>query len=148
MNCCFIGHVDTPFEIRSKLKETLASLISEGVLDFYVGNNGNFDLLIQDVLVEMIKEGQPINLNVVLAYPNEESIRAEQKYTLYPEGLDNTPLRFAISKRNDLLIKNSHILVAYVRHRFSNSHKWVDKAKKNGLKVINLADHPQKHNLT
>ena len=140
MNCCFIGHADTPFEIRSKLKDTLTVLISEGVFDFYVGNNGNFDLLVQDVLIEMIKAGQSINLNVVLAYPNEESIRAEQKYTLYPDGLDNTPLRFAISKRNDLLIKNSQIIVAYVRHRFSNSHKWIKKAKKKGLKIINLAD--------
>ena len=140
MNCCFIGHADTPFELRSKLKETITDLISQGTLNFYVGNNGNFDLLVQEVLTDMIKEGQPINLNVVLSYHNEEVIRAEQKFSLYPDGLENTPLRYAISKRNDLLIKNSHILVTYVKHRFSNSHKWVDKAKKKGLKIINLAD--------
>lgn len=140
MNCCFIGHADTPFELRSKLKETITDLISQGTLNFYVGNNGNFDLLVQEVLTDMIKEGQPINLNVVLSYHNEEVIRAEQKYTLYPEGLENTPLRFAIAKRNDLLIKKSQILVAYVRHSFSNSHRWISKAKKKGLKIINLAD--------
>ena len=140
MNCCFIGHADTPFELRSKLKETITDIISQGTLNFYVGNNGNFDLLVQDVLTDMIKEGQPINLTVVLSYHNEEVIRAEQKFSIYPDGLENTPLRYAISKRNDLLIKNSHILVTYVKHRFSNSHKWVDKAKKKGLKIINLAD--------
>lgn len=140
MNCCFIGHSNTPFEIRNKLNEILVGLISEGVSDFYVGNNGNFDWLVQDLLVNLIKKGHHINLYIVLSYINEESIRAEQKYTLYPEDLDNIPLRFAISKRNDLLIKNSQILVAYVRHHFSNSHKWIDKAKKKGLKIINLAD--------
>ena len=142
MNCCFIGHVDVPFSIRGKLKEKLTDLISAGVLDYYVGNNGNFDWLVQDVLTDMINEGQPINLYVVLSYPDERSIRADQIYTVYPEGLDNTPLRFAISKRNDLLIKNSQILVAYVKHRFSNSHRWIDKAEKKGLKIINLADLP------
>ena len=140
MNCCFIGHADSPFELRTKLKNTVIKLISEGILNFYVGNNGNFDWLVQDVLIEIIKKGVLVNLYVVLSYVGEKSICAPQEYTIYPEGIENTPLRFAITKRNDIIINKSSLMVAYVKHNLSNSHKWLEKAKKKGLKIINLAD--------
>ena len=140
MNCCFIGHADTPFILKNNLKEAVKQVISEGVLNFFVGNNGNFDWLVQNLLVNMINDGYAINLYVVLSYPNEKSICAPQSYTIYPEGIENTPPRFAITKRNDIIINKSSFMIAYVKNNFSNSHKWLEKAKKKGIKIINLAD--------
>ena len=77
---------------------------------------------------------------MVLSTINETAIGTKQKYTVFPEELENALPKFAISKRNDWMINNSQIVITYVRHNFSNSHKWLEKAKKKGLGVINLGD--------
>ena len=140
MICTFFGHRDATDKLKNKIKKTIEMLILEGVNHFYVGNNGHFDYMVQSVLTELKEAGADINFTVVVSYINEQLIRADQKYSMYPEGLEGVPLRFAISKRNSFMIANSQIAVVYVRHSFSNSHKWVEKTKKSGLKVINLAD--------
>ena len=76
----------------------------------------------------------------MLSRPDEKAIFSEQFFTLFPDGLEKTPPRFAISKRNDWLIKKSQIVIAYVDNRFTNSHKWIEKAKNKGIDVINLAN--------
>lgn len=135
----FFGHRDTPTNIKVPLKKTLELMIQEGVKDFFVGNNGNFDYLVQEALEDNIKQGADINMTVVLSYVDEQAIRANQIFTIYPEGLEKTPHRFAISKRNDWLISKADIVVVYVKHNLSNAHKWLDKANKKGCRVINLA---------
>ena len=139
MICTFFGHSDATNETRLKTKTTIEKLISDGVRQYYVGNNGNFDYIVQSVLEELSQK-YDINYTVVLSYINEKSICADQYYTIYPEGLERTPLRFAISKRNEWMIKKSNIAVFYVKHSLSNSHKWLEMAKKKGLKVINIVD--------
>ena len=139
MICTFFGHSDTTNETRLKTKTTIEKLILDGVRQYYVGNNGNFDYIVQSVLEELSQK-YDINFTVVLSYINEKSICADQYYTIYPEGLERTPLLFAISKRNEWMIKKSNIAVCYVKHSLSNSHKWLEMAKKKGLKVINIVD--------
>lgn len=52
--CTFCGHSDTPPCIRSRLKETIVSLIcEEGIQVFYMGNHGAFDRMALDVLQEL-----------------------------------------------------------------------------------------------
>ena len=138
MKCCFFGHRDAKSKVKEVLKSTVAMLIKEGVTDFYVGNNGKFDYYVQQTLGELISKGYNIRVTVVLSYIDEVAICLDQKYTLYPNGLDKTPLRFAISKRNDYMINISQIAIIHVRHSFSNSHKLCEKAKKKGLRVIEI----------
>lgn len=45
MICTFFGHRDAPLSIEKELEKIILSLISEGVDEFLVGNNGSFDLL-------------------------------------------------------------------------------------------------------
>ena len=135
----FFGHRDAPDSISSALKEKIIEMITTiGIKDFYVGNNGNFDFYVQGVLENIVKKHNDIRFSVVLSTINETAIGAKQKYTVFPEGLENALPKFAISKRNDWMINNSQIVITYVRHNFSNSHKWLEKAKKKGLRVINL----------
>ena len=138
MVCTFFGHKDAPSNIKMRLEEIIEALINEGVKNFYVGNNGNFDFYVQGVLENIVKKHNDIRFSVVLSTINETAIGAKQKYTVFPEGLENALPKFAISKRNDWMINNSQIVITYVRHNFSNSHKWLEKAKKKGLRVINL----------
>lgn len=140
MVCTFFGHKDAPSSIKMRLEEIIEALINEGVKNYYVGNNGNFDFYVQGVLENIVKKHNDIRFSVVLSTINETAIGTKQKYTVFPEGLENALPKFAISKRNDWMINNSQIVITYVRHNFSNSHKWLEKAKKKGLRVINLGD--------
>ena len=81
--------------------------------------------------------------NVVLAYmpgTTEEYAYAEPMETMFPEGLESVPKRFAISWRNDWMLKNSDCVIAYVKHNFGGSGKFVEKAEHQGKRVINLAN--------
>ena len=140
MVCTFFGHKDAPSSIKMRLEEIIEALINEGVKNYYVGNNGNFDFYVQGVLENIVKKHNDIRFSVVLSTINETAIGTKQKYTVFPEGLENALPKFAISKRNDWMINNSQIVITYVRHNFSNSHKWLEKAKNKGLRVINLGD--------
>lgn len=54
MNCSFFGHADTVSDIKSRLKEEILKLYySEEIECYYVGNNGNFDFLVQSVLLSL-----------------------------------------------------------------------------------------------
>ena len=140
MVCTFFGHKDAPSSIKMRLEEIIEALINEGMNNYYVGNNGNFDFYVQGVLENIVKKHNDIRFSVVLSTINETAIGTKQKYTVFPEGLENALPKFAILKRNDWMINNSQIVITYVRHNFSNSHKWLEKAKKKGLGVINLGD--------
>lgn len=44
--CTFFGHKDTPTQIKPLLKAVLVDLIENKNVDtFYIGNQGNFDLM-------------------------------------------------------------------------------------------------------
>ena len=141
--CCFFGHHDTSPDIMPLLREEITSLITkEGVCSFLVGNHGAFDGMVYTILKELREQYPQINFNVVLAYmpgAKEEYNFIDPMDTLYPEGLETVPKRFAISWRNDWMLKQSAIVVCYVRHSMGGSGKFVEKAKRQGKRIINLA---------
>ena len=140
MVCTFFGRKNAPSSVKEKLSEAINDLIKRGYDEFYVGNNGNFDFYVQSVLSDITKTNCKVNFTVVLSRPDEKAIFAEQIFTLFPDGLEKVPPRFAISKRNDWLIKKAQVVVAYADNRFTNSQKWIEKAKNKGVDVINLAN--------
>ena len=138
MICTFIGHRDTPDAVRGILFETVKKLITErNVNKFYVGNNGSFDRLVLSVLKELSKEFPQIEYYVVYAYLPENR---EENYlhTIYPEGIETVPKRFAIDFRNKWVLNHGNILVTYVKNTVSNSAKFAEYAKKKGKEVINI----------
>ena len=54
---------------------------------------------------------------VVLAYMPTRSTKIDyDKFnTIYPDGLENVPYKFAICRRNEWMLKRSEIVVTYVR---------------------------------
>jgi hypothetical protein len=59
--------------------------------------------------------------------------------TVFPEGLEKIPPRFAISKRNRWMIEHSDYVVTYVRHSFGGAAQFKALAEKKGKKAIELA---------
>lgn len=142
MVCTFFGHKDTPKEIEPTLRSTLIDLIeNKNVTVFYVGNNGNFDTMVRRQL-EDLSQTYPITYSVVLAYlPTEKNKYDNLTNTLYPEGLETVPKRFAISWRNKWMIQQSDIVVTYVNHSFGGASQFKEMAERQGKTVIELSDY-------
>lgn len=140
MVCCLFGHKETPASIAAELGKVIEHLIQErGVDEFLVGNQGAFDHMVCRVLREAHKRHLHISYRVVLAYlPNAESELFEYTETYFPEGIENVPLRFAISWRNQWMVRESDICVCYLAHSWGGAAKSVGYAKKQKKEIINL----------
>ena len=138
--CCFFGHREVTHNIREKLTAIIKKLITEdGVTEFYVGNQGQFDRMVYSVLKELKSKYPQIKYTVVLAYMPDEHIKdVYGNDTLFPDGLENVPKKFAISKRNDWMIQQSGIAVCYVYKITGGAAKFREKAEKRGLQIINV----------
>ena len=140
MTVTFFGHKDTPKEVEPILRATLIDLIeNHNATEFYVGNNGNFDIMVRQLLEELT-EVYPVSYNVVLAYlPTEKNRYDDYTNTVYPEGIEATPKRFAISYRNKWMIRQSDVVVTYVTRNFGGAWQFKETAKKHGLKIIEFS---------
>lgn len=136
----FFGHKDTPKEIEPTLRSTLIDLIeNKNVNVFYVGNNGNFDTMVRRQL-EDLSQTYPIAYSVVLSYlPTEKNKYDNLTNTIYPEGLETVPKRFAISWRNKWMIQQSDIVVTHVTHNFSGAWQFKIVAEQMRKRVIELS---------
>lgn len=142
--CTFFGHRDTPKKIEPTLRSTLIDLIENKNIDlFYVGNHGNFDNLVRKNLKLLQLNYPHINHAVVLAYmPREKDKFAHEDYsnTIYPDGLENIPPKYAITKCNRWMIEQSDTVVTYVKYSIGGAAQFKKLAEKKGKTVINLAD--------
>lgn len=142
--CTFFGHRDTPQIIEPCLRSVLIDLIENKKVNmFYLGNQGSFDYLVRKNL-ELLKHDYPhIGYAVVLAYMpvKKDSFDCEMySDTIFPEGLENTPPKYAISKRNKWMIDKSDYVVSYVTNSFGGAAQFAKLAEKKGKTVINLGD--------
>ncbi len=58
---------------------------------------------------------------------------------IYPP-IENTPKRFAISKRNEWMIKSADIVIAYVKTSYGGAYKSLQIAKRQKKRIINICD--------
>ena len=138
--CCFFGHREVTHNIRPKLTAVIEKLITEdGVTEFYVGHQGQFDSMVYSVLKELKARYPQIRYTVVLAYMPDKHIKELYgEDTLFPDGLETVPKRFAISKRNDWMIIHSDVAVCYVHKITGGAAKFKEKAESKGLRVIKV----------
>lgn len=138
--CTFFGHHDSPASLRPLLREAILSLIREqGVTTFYVGHQGAFDRMAAGILREISEEHPQIRYAVVLAYLSAsvgEDIPWQN--TLLPEGIEQVPPRFAISRRNRWMIRNSDYVITYVAHACGSAAQFEQMASRQGKTVIRL----------
>ena len=139
-NCCFFGHREVTHNIREKLTAIIEKLITEdGVTEFYVGHQGQFDSMVYSVLKELKAKYPQIRYTVVLAYMPDEHIKdVYGNDTLFPDGLETVPRKYAISKRNAWLIQHSGFAVCYVHKITGGAAKFREKAKKRKLRIIDV----------
>ena len=138
--CTFFGHRDCPESIKPHLREVVTDLIiNKGVDTFYVGHQGRFDAIVRRVLGELVQVYPEISYAVVLAYlPIEKREEDDYSDTLLPEGIEVVHPRFAISWRNQWMLKRADFVVTYITHSWGGAARYVEKAKRAGKTVVNL----------
>ena len=137
--CTFFGHRDAPLSIKPEIVKTVSELIVNGQANkFYVGNQGNFDRLVLEVLRDMSSVYTHIKYNVVLAYIPLKEVYSPNE-TIVPEGIECVPRRFAISYRNKWMVDKSDYVVTYITRQFGGAAKFKEYAEKKNKNIISLS---------
>lgn len=141
--CTFFGHKDTLQTIKPILKTAIINLIeNEKVDSFYVGNQGGFDSITLDILIEL-SDLYNVRYNVVLAYIAGKKINFEQYKninTIFPDGIENTPPRFAVSYRNKWMIEHADYVITFVTHSWGGAAEFKRLAEKKGKIIVELSN--------
>ena len=139
--CTFFGHRECWGLEPERLRTTIEELIGIGVDTFYVGNQGQFDGMVRSVLRKLSLEYPQIRYAVALAYlPTEKREGEDHSDTIYPEGMEDGPPKFAITRRNKWMLDVSDYCICYIHHTWGGAYQFVRKAKHKGKTVINLCN--------
>lgn len=138
--CTFFGHRDCPETVKPKLREVLVNLITNrGVDMFYVGHQGQFDAMVRSVLQELKKAYPQTHYAVVLAYmPGKRNEYDDFSDTMLPEGIESIHPHYAISWRNNWMLRQAEYVVTYITHSWGGAAQYAKKAKHNRKFVINI----------
>lgn len=141
MVCTFFGHADAKEEIIPALRKEIINLIENKNVDtFYVGNHGHFDFYAETVLKELSEIYPHIKYSVVLAYlpRGSEGEYYDFSNTIYPEGIEKAPLKYAIIKRNKWMIDNSDFVITYVKRVVGGAAQFKELAEKKKKIIIEI----------
>ena len=139
MTVTFFGHSNAPWCIYENLYKSILNLIeANDQITFYVGNHGNFDMMANRILSQLSEKYAHIKYFTVLSYMPPPNQKSEFKYSILPEEVAASHPRYAISKRNDWMLKNSDTVISHVNHSHGGAAKYYSKAQKQGKTVINI----------
>lgn len=133
----FCGHreVREPEKVRKWLYETVEELIREGVDCFYLGGYGQFDFMAADVVREMKDKYPHIRSVLVLPYLDRGYDVSEYDESNYPP-LENVPRRYAISRRNEYMVDNADVVIAYVLYSFGGASKTLRYSERKHKRIV------------
>ena len=139
--CTFFGHRDCPSSIKPKLREVLSDLIENHAVDmFYVGQQGAFDGIVRSVLKELVLVYPHINYAVVLAYmPEKHTEYDDYSDTMLPEGIESVHPRYAISWRNNWMLRQSDYVVTYITHSWGGAAQFAEIAERQNKTVLKIS---------
>lgn len=142
MVCTFFGHSDCYGLAENVLLRTIEKLILAGVDEFYVGNQGHFDSMVFSCLIKLKDVYPHISFAVVLAYLPTQKTEYDpyHGYSMYPEGIEEGPQRFAIERRNKWMIDHADCCLCYITHSWGGAHKFAKQAKQKGLAITYIGD--------
>ena len=142
----FIGHREIYGQYR--LEDRIEDIIREKLhmkeyVELYVGRNGDFDISVASATKRAQKALGNQNSCLVLLqpYPMKDDPDYEKFYDeiWYPIDSKTHP-KAAITKRNQWMIDNADLLIAYVEEgRNGGAMTTLKYAEKKGIEIINLA---------
>ena len=149
MTVTFIGHSDAILsdKIKKDIRAFLASIvISEESTEFLCGGKGNFDSFAASVCGELKTIYNGVSVTYVTPYitiDQQKKIDELLKSDIYDSSIyppiECTPLRFAISKRNEWMIDSADLVIAHVKYSWGGAAKTLEYAKRKKVPIINIA---------
>ncbi len=143
----FCGHSEfrRSVEYEEKILTFLEAVVGDRPTDMYLGGYGEFDEFARDCCAKYKQTHQNVSLVLVTPYihTNYKSGRLsgqKDRYdsTLYP-GLEDKPLRFAITYRNRYMVEQADYVVAFITHTWGGAYTTYKYAKSKGKKILNIA---------
>lgn len=140
--CAFFGHREIWCDISEPLEKAIRAAIADGACVFWVGGYGLFDAYAAGCVRRLKKEFPQISLHLILAYllTEKEDFFAPYDSTIYPEGLEFVPKRFAINRRNRWIVEHCDMIIAYVHNSYGGAYAACQLAGKKGRRIVNLAE--------
>lgn len=134
----FCGHSNcNDKEVEKWLIEVIEEHIILGATTFYLGSYGDFDNMCATTCTKLKIKYPYIERVLVIPYINRSFNTAKYDNSYYPE-LESVPKRFAISKRNEIMIDEADIIISYVLHDIgSGAYKTLEYAKRKKKLIIN-----------
>ena len=147
----FFGHriVYDSGKVERYLEKIIYKLIDEKeYVNFLVGRNGDFDIIVASIIKRIKKEYKDDNswLTLVLTSQTKEYIDNEENYHEYYDEIDIYPVvcdayyKRKIQVRNEQMISFSNLVVCYVEEKQGGAYKAMKYAEKSNKKVINIAE--------
>ena len=143
----FCGHSNFSFDntVKEKLRELLLQEIRKNpACKFYLGGYGDFDSLCLNILKEIKADFPAIELLFITPYLNDNYSKLETA-KLYYDGiiyppLENVPRRFCILKRNEWMVDEADLVIAFVKYSWGGAAKTLEYVKRKKVKFFNLAE--------
>ena len=135
-----IGHYRLEDEIEKIAKDKLRK---KEYVEFYVGHNGDFDILVASAIKRAQKAVGHENSSLILVqpYPMKNDKYYEKFYDEIQYPLDSKAYpKSAITKRNRWMIENTDLLIAFVEdERKGGAYTALKYAENLDKQIINLA---------
>ena len=147
MTISFTGHSFIPSKaaVKEIVKEQIGIIAKDAdCVTCYLGGYGDFDEICATVCREL-KEEYSIELVYVTPYINlsaQAKIKENEKCRLYDLSIyppiENVPPKLAILKRNEWMVTNADIVIAYVNRSYGGAYKSLLTARRKKKKIINV----------
>lgn len=143
----FIGHrtIYASCSLERKIEDIVKNILhSKEYVEFYLGRNGDFDILATSVIKRTQSSLGYKNSSLILVQPYamKDDVYFEKFYDeiSYPISKEIHP-KAAITERNKWMINNANFLIAYVEiNKNGGAMTTLKYAQKKGLTIINLAN--------
>lgn len=150
--CCFSGHRKIPPEERAgitdRLERVIISLYQQGIRVYEAGGALGFDALAASTVIRLRRDYPDMKLILVLPCQTQtrgwrpedvaeyERIKAQADEAIYTA---QQYTRGCMHKRNRYMVDHSGVCVCYLTRDSGGTAYTVNYAKKQGLKVVNIA---------
>ena len=152
ITCCFTGHRDineTP-QLYAHVRTEIEAAYNNGYRIFRAGGALGFDTVAALNTLALRESKYPdIRLELVLPYPDHHVRWNDHNKKLFTTTVEKANkieyvsehyTKWCMFARNRRLVEESSLCICYMTDKKSGTGYTVDYAKKNGLKIINLAD--------
>lgn len=142
----FFGHSNCLFndDIKKQLKNILLDeIIKNPTSKFYLGGYGDFDGLCLRTLRELKYDFPIIEILFITPYLDKNYSKLELAKYYYDDvifpPIESVPRKFAILKRNEWMVEQADLVIAYVKYSWGGAAKALEYAKRKKKRIINIA---------